>query len=188
MGKISAFTIISVDGFFAGPHGEIDWFKDNDEEDRRFSMEHADTSAAFIFGRTTYELMAQFWPTPEAAKMDPVTAKALCTTPKIVFSRTMEPVKDGPVWKNVTVRREIDRHGILRLKDEVEGSIAILGSGSIVREFANLGLIDEFGLMVVPVILGAGKYLFKDVNRMNLKLVESHAFRNGKVFLKYRPG
>jgi dihydrofolate reductase len=187
MAQLSTFTIISVDGFFAGPHGEIDWFKDNDEEDRRFSQEHADASAAFIFGRTTYELMSQFWPTPEAAKMDPVTAKALCTTPKIVFSKTMGPVEDGPVWKNVTVRRDIVRDEILRLKGEVEGPITILGSGSIVRQLANLGLIDEYGLMVVPVILGAGKYLFKDVNRMNLKLVETRAFRNGKVFLKYRP-
>ena len=119
--------------------------------------------------------------------MDPVTAKALSAKPKIVFSKTMEPVEDGPVWKNVMVRRGIVRDEIVRLKEEVKGPITILGSGSIVRQFANLGLIDEYGLMVVPVILGAGKYLFKDVNRMNLKLVESHALRNGKVFLRYRP-
>jgi dihydrofolate reductase len=109
MGTISAFTIVSVDGFFAGPYGEIDWFKGNDEEDRRFSQEHAGTSAAFIFGRTTYEMMAGFWPTPEAAKMDPVTAKALCETPKIVFSRTMGARGRWPGLENVTVKREIVR-------------------------------------------------------------------------------
>jgi dihydrofolate reductase len=68
-----------------------------------------------------------------------------------------------------------------------EGPITILGAATIVRELANLGLIDEFGLMVVPVILGAGKYLFGGVNRTDLELVESHTLRNGKVFLRYRP-
>jgi len=187
MGKIVAFTIVSVDGYFAGPNGEIDWFKKEDDEDREFSSESSKSSATLIFGHTTYTMMAGYWPTPEAIKNNPTVAGIMNNTPKIVFSKTLKSVEDGPVWKNVQIFHEINREEIVKLKEEGEGDIAILGSGSIVQQFANLGLIDEYGLMVNPIILGAGKYLFKNVNRMNLKLFETRTFRNGKVFLKYRP-
>jgi dihydrofolate reductase len=187
MGKIITFTILSVDGYFAGPNGEIDWFKGNDEEDKQFSREQANPSATLIFGRTTYEMMAGYWPTHDAIKNDPVTAGVMNGAPKIVFSKTLKSVKDGPVWKNVKIFNEIKREEIVKLKDQGRGDFAILGSGSIVQQFANLGLIDEYGLLVNPVILGAGKYLFRDVNRMNLKLLGIRTFRNGKVFLKYKP-
>jgi dihydrofolate reductase len=185
MGIITTFTIVSVDGYFAGPNGEIDWFKMADEEDRLFSAESSKGSGTLVFGRTTYEMMASYWPTPDAAKNDPVTAGALNNAQKIVFSKTMSPVRDGPVWKNVRVEREIDPDAIAALKGK--GDLAILGSGSIVRQFANLGLIDEYGLLVVPVVLGSGKYLFRDVKKIDLKLTGSRIFKNGKVFLKYRP-
>jgi dihydrofolate reductase len=186
MGKLIAFTIVSVDGYFAGPNGEIDWFKsENNEEDREFSQEASGSSGTLIFGRTTYEMMKSYWPTPVAVKTDPIMAGIMNGAPKIVFSKTMEPVKDGPVWKNVTVLHDIDREEILKLKEQ--GNIAILGSGTIVQQFTNLDLIDEYQLMVTPVVLGAGKYLFRDIKRMNLKLLHTRTFRNGRVFLTYRP-
>ena len=187
MGRIGSFTHMSVDGYFAGPEGEIDWFKSQDEEAVAFSAETSKSSGTLVFGRTTYEMMAAYWPTPEAAKDNPGVAGAMNRTPKIVFSRNMKPVKDGPVWKNVRVVREITREGILKLKEETGGDWVILGSGSIVQQFGRLGLMDEDQLMVNPVILGAGKYLFRDVNRTNLKLLESRVFRNGRVFLRYKP-
>jgi dihydrofolate reductase len=187
MGKIISFTHVSVDGYFAGPNGEIDWFKHQDEEDREFSAEVSRSSATLIFGRTTYEMMEGYWPTPDAAKDNPSIAGVMNSAPKIVFSRTLKPVKDGPVWKNTRVIRAIKREEIMKLKKEGDGDFAILGSGSIVRQLAGLGLIDEFQLMVNPVILGTGKYLFKDVNRMNLKLLKTRTFRNGRVFLRYEP-
>jgi dihydrofolate reductase len=187
MRQLTSFTILSLDGYFSGPNGEIDWFKTNDEEDNRFSREHADPSSALVFGRTTYELMKSFWPTPFAIKTDPVMAGVLNNNSKIVFSRTMEPVKDGPVWKNVRVIRDLTPESVMDLKKEPGGDMTILGSGTIVRQLANFGLIDEYGLLVNPIILGAGKYLFQDVKRMNLKLIGSRAFGSGKVYLKYRP-
>jgi dihydrofolate reductase len=187
MGKIVVFTHVSVDGYFAGPNGEIDWFKNQDDEDRKFSAEASKGSGTLIFGHTTYEMMAAYWPTPEAMKGNPDVARVMNATPKIVFSKTMKPVKDGPLWKNVRVFREINREEILKLKEEAERDFVILGSGSVVQQFARLGLIDEYQLMVNPVILGAGKYLFKDVNRMNLKLLEERTFGNGRIFLRYRP-
>jgi dihydrofolate reductase len=185
MRKITAFTNISVDGYFAGPNSEIDWFKNNDDKDKEFTIELAKRSATLIFGHTTYERMAGYWPTPYAVKNDPVVAGVMNSAPKIVFSKTLKPVKDGPVWKNVKVLHEIKREEIVKLKEQGGGDFAILGSGAIVQQLANLGLIDEFQLLVHPVILGAGKYLFKSVNRMNLKLLDTRTFGSGKVFLKY---
>ena len=189
MRKLMAFTIVSVDGYFAGPNGEIDWFKGgNDEEERAFSAEVSKTPGTLIFGRTTYEMMKTFWPTPEAIRGDPMMAGRMNSSHKIVFSKTLKPEKDGPVWKNVKVIPEMTREEILSLKDQGEGIMTILGSGTIVRQLSNLGLIDEYQLMVVPVVLGAGKYLFRDVNRMNMMLAGTRMFRkSGRVLLTYRP-
>jgi dihydrofolate reductase len=186
MKRIIAFTLVSVDGYFTGPNGEIDWFM-SDKEDQEFSSQQSKSTDTLIFGRTTYEMMAGYWPTPEAVRDDPGVAGILNTAPKIVFSKSMKPVKDGPVWKNVTVLHEINPEEIRKMKEQGEGDMAILGSGTIVQQFANFGLIDEYGLLVIPVVLGAGKYLFKDVNRINLKRIETRTFRNGKVFLRYVP-
>jgi dihydrofolate reductase len=188
MGKIISFTLVSVDGYFAGPNGEIDWFKgENDDEASEFSLEASKSPGTLIFGRTTYEMMAGYWPTPDAVKTDPVMAGRMNNYPKIVFSKSMKPVNDGPVWKNVRVLPEINTQGIAKLKEQDNGNISILGSGTIVQQFSNLGLIDEYQLMVVPVVLGAGKYLFKDVKKMNLKLLEERTFRSGRIFLRYEP-
>jgi dihydrofolate reductase len=187
MRKITAFTIVSVDGYFAGPNGEIDWFKNIDAEDTAFTHENVTGSATLVFGRTTYELMKSYWPTPDAIKNDPVMSGVMNSSQKIVFSRTMKPVADGPVWKNVSVVHEINKEEIVKLKKQKGSDLVILGSGSIVRELANLNLIDEFQLLVNPVILGAGKPLFADFKRMDLKRTDARTFTNGKIFLKYQP-
>jgi dihydrofolate reductase len=186
MRKIVAFTIVSLDGYFAGPNGEIDWFKTNDDEDNKFAAESADPSATLMFGHTTYQMMAGYWPTPDAIISNPAVARTMNNAPKIVFSKTLKP-EEGPVWKNVMALQEIKREEILKLKEQSGTGIVILGSGSIVRQLANLSLIDEYQLLVNPVILGSGKYLFKDVKRMNLKLLETRSFGSGKVFLRYAP-
>lgn len=185
MRKISSFTIVSLDGFFAGPGGEIDWIGGNDEEDRAFSAERSKTSEVLLFGRTTYGMMSQYWPTPEAVRQEPETARVLNGTPKVVFSKTMKAVPDGPVWKNVRVVREITHETVGALKEEGDGMMTVLGSGTVVRQLMNLGLIDELSLTVVPVVLGAGKPLFRDINRTNFRLIETREFGNGKVFLRY---
>jgi dihydrofolate reductase len=187
MRKIAAFTNVSVDGYFAGPNGEIDWFKGSDDEEKAFTLEATKQSATLIFGRTTYEMMAGYWPSPDAVRNDPVIAGVMNRSPKIVFSKTMKPVKDGPVWKNVTVLQEINPEEIRGMKKKAGGDMVILGSGLIVQQLSNHGLLDEYQLMVHPVILGSGKYLFSGVNRMNLKLNELRTFESGKVFLRYGP-
>ena len=186
MRHLASFTILSLDGCFAGPHGEIDWFKPNDEEDRRFSGENARPGSTLVFGRTTYELMQSFWPTPAAQQADPETARTLNEGQKIVFSRTLGPQPDGPVWKHTKVVREMTPAYVRDLKAQPGGDMVILGSGSIVRQLANAGLIDEFGFLIVPLVLGNGRYLFSGMQRIPMELAGSRVFANGKVFLRYR--
>ncbi|MDX9830511.1 MAG: dihydrofolate reductase family protein [Anaerolineae bacterium] len=187
MKKISVFNHVTIDGFFAGPNGEIDWFQAvHDDEWNRYAQEHADLSHnTLMFGHTTYQMMKSWWPTPTAMKTDPHMAEVMNNSPKIVFSRSLQSVDDEPNWKNTRVFRQMDQGELRNLKREED--ITILGSGTIVQQLANLGLIDEYVLIVVPIILGEGKPLFKDVPKTNLRLVEQRAFRNGIVLLRYQP-
>lgn len=180
---------MSVDGFFAGPQGEIDWFRaiKQDDEYDAFTHQQSKSGVALIFGHTTYEMMNSYWPTPEALKNDPVMAEVMNDSPKIVFSRTLRSVEEGPHWKNITLSHEMKREAIVKLKEQAGKDITILGSGSIVQQLAHMGLIDGYSLVIVPVILGAGKYLFKDVNSVNLQLLDARSFKNGLVWLHYQP-
>jgi dihydrofolate reductase len=190
MRKISVFNHVTVDGFFAGPHGEIDWFKviKKDDEWDKYTHEQSSRSGnTLIFGHTTYEMMKSYWPTPDAIKNDPDMAKVVNHSQKIVFSKTLQNVEEGANWKKIKLFHEINPEEIIRLKKQEGEDFTILGSGSIVQQFANLGLIDEYHLVIVPVILGAGKSLFKDVKKMNMKLLEAKEFKNGIVLLRYQP-
>lgn len=188
MRKIVVFNNVTVDGFFAGPHGEIDWFKvDIDEEYEEFSREQSKTGDMLILGRKTYELMKSYWPTPEAIENNPAMAEVMNNIQKIVFSRTLQSVQEGPLWKNIKLLHDIKPEEIVELKEKGGKGIAILGSGTIVQQFADLGLIDEYLLSINPIILGAGKSLFADVGKMNLKLLQARTFKNGIVWLRYQP-
>jgi dihydrofolate reductase len=180
MSAISTFTHISIDGFFAGPNGEIDWFHSvpKDPEFDKFTHRQSSSRNTLLMGRTTYEMMKAFWPTDEATKSDPEMADVMRNSPKIVFSKSLQSLEEGPNWKNLTLLRDVRE-----LKKD--GNMTVLGSGSIVQQLANLGLIDEFNLVVVPVVLGAGKPLFKDVKKTALRLRDSKSFGNGVAVHTY---
>ena len=186
MKKISVFNHVTIDSFFAGPNGEIDWFQTlHDDEWNRYAREHADLSHnTLMFGHETYELMKSWWPTPVAMQSDPHMAEVMNNSQKIVFSRRLRSAEDEPNWKNTRVFDRIDQHEIQALKEKE--NITILGSGTIVQQLANLGLIDEYSLVVVPIILGKGKPLFKSVAITNLMLIELKAFTNGIALLRYQ--
>ena len=189
MGKITVFNLVTLDGLFAGPNGEIDWHN-ADDEFSRFTVEQIQTRPfdTLIFGRVTYELMASYWPTPEAIKNDPIVAGFMNRVPKTVFSRTPHKVEEGSHWKNITILHEIKPEEILKWKEQKGREIGIFGSGTIVQQFANLGLIDEYRLLVNPVILGAGRPLFQGVKKTSLKLLDTRRFGNGNVLLTFEPG
>lgn len=187
MGRLTAFEHVTVDGFFAGPHGEIDWFKSirkSDDYDA-YTHEQAGSRSTLIFGRTTYEMMKSYWPTPEAIKSDPRMAEVVNESPKLVFSRTLRSVEEGPNWKNIELVHELDPADIRKRKEKAGIDFTILGSGSLVQQFANHGLLDECALVIVPILLGAGRPLFKDVRTTDLKLEESRSFKNGLTVLTY---
>ena len=189
MGSVGVFVHLTLDGYFAGPRGEIDWFKviRPDDEYGAYTHGQSQSGSTLVFGRTTYEMMKSYWPTPNVIAADPQMARVVNESPKIVFSKTMRAAEEGPNWKNVTLLREIDP-AVVRKREGPSGrAFTILGSGTIVRQFANLGLIDEYAVVVVPLLLGAGKPLFEGVRESRLELVESRSFRNGLVVLRYRP-
>ena len=146
MRNISVFIHMTVDGFFAGPHGEIDWFKviKKDDEWDKYTHEQSSRSGnTLIFGHTTYEMMKSYWPTPDAIKNDPGMTQVVNNSPKIVFSKKLQNVEEGHNWKNIKLFPEIMPEEIINLKDQESEDFTILGSGTIVQQFANLGLIDE---------------------------------------------
>jgi dihydrofolate reductase len=187
MKTISVFNHVTVDGFFAGPNGEIDWFKviQRDDEWEKYTHSQSQSGNTLLFGRTTYEMMKSFWPTPLGIESDPDMAKVVNTSPKIVFSRTLRSAEEGPNWKNIRLLHDIRLEEVRKLKERED--MLILGSGTIVQQLANLGLINEYHLVTVPIILGAGKSLFRDIETTNLKLLESRAFKNGIAMLRYQP-
>jgi dihydrofolate reductase len=189
MGKLTAFTHISVDGFFAGPKGEIDWFKaiqkSKDWDD--YTHGQAKSGSTLVMGRTTYDQMKSYWPTPKARKDDPKMAAVVDDSPKIVFSRKMKEAPEEPHWKNITLLHEIDKKTIRKTKERTQRPFTILGSGTIVRQMSDLGLIDEYDLVIVPVVLGEGQPLFDSVKQKELELLESRSFDNGVMVLRYKP-
>ncbi|HEY6284384.1 MAG TPA: dihydrofolate reductase family protein [Ktedonobacteraceae bacterium] len=182
MRKIIVFDNVTLDGFIAGPNGELDWAIQDDEV-TQYSKEGQGSTDMFLFGRVTYDMMASFWPTPAGKSANPVFAEVLNNSSKIVFSSTLEKAD----WQNTEVVKELTKDELLKLKQQPGKNMMIFGSGTIVNQLTNLGLIDEYQLMVNPVILGKGKPLFKDIkDRMNMKLVKTKTFNNGIVLLQYQ--
>ncbi len=184
MRKVIMLNRVSVDGYFAGPNGEIDWFVRDPEVDKAVHKGAVIDTA--LFGRTTYELFESVWPKieadPKAPKEAQETAKELTQMTKIVFSKTMNNV----TWKNSVLRKGNLTDEVRRLKQEDGSGIIIFGSGTIVRQLTTERLIDEYLFVVTPTILGAGKLLFPGVKKLNLNLSEAKRFASGNVLLRYK--
>jgi dihydrofolate reductase len=171
--------MVSLDGFFAGPDGEIDWFVWNDDL-KEHSIGLLGTVDTLLFGRTTYQHMAGYW--PKATDEDPVITETMNSLAKIVFSKSLKTAD----WNNSRLVREIVPEEIAKMKQQAGKDIAIFGSGTIVSAFTRLGLIDEYRLIVNPVLLGRGKPLFGQ-DRMNLTLMKTMTLGSGNVVLCYKP-
>jgi dihydrofolate reductase len=175
--------MVTLDGFFEGPNGEIDWHN-ADEEFNEFAVDQVKSADGLIFGRVTYELMASYWPTPAAQADDPMVAEKMNTMPKIVFSRTLDKVE----WNNTRLVKGDAVKEISQLKQEPGKDLLIFGSADLASSLTKHSLIDEYRIMVNPVVLGKGKPLFKDVKeKLNLRLLKTKTFGNGNVLLYYEP-
>jgi dihydrofolate reductase len=174
---------VSLDGFIARPNGELDWHL-VDREVNEYARDLLDSLDTLVFGRATYQVMADYWPT--ATPNDPVEARIaerLNTLPKLVFSRTLKKLE----WKNSRLARGGIEEEIQKMKEQPGKDIGI-GGTSLVSALAPLGLIDEYRILVVPVVLGSGKPLFKEIKeRVDLKLRKTRTFSSGLVLLDYHP-
>jgi dihydrofolate reductase len=174
---------VSLDGFIARPNGELDWHL-VDGEFNEYAKDLLNSVDTLVFGRVTYQLMAASWPTATTnGPVEASIAERLNTLPKVVFSRTLKKVE----WKNSRLAEGGIAEEILKMKQQPGKDIGI-GGTSIVSALAPLGLIDEYRILVVPVVLGSGKPLFKDIkDRINLKLRKTKTFGSGLVLLAYQP-
>ncbi len=124
MSKIGVFIHVTLDGFFAGPNDEIDWFKviKKDAEWEKHIDKESQSGNTLLFGATTYRMMKGFWPTPAGIQSDPDMAKAVNESPKIVVSNTLKSVEDESNWKNVRILHDLDYNTITKLKEESSSS------------------------------------------------------------------
>ena len=186
MRKLAVFNHVSLDGYFVDMNGSMSWAKSGtkDAEWNAFVAENAKGDGPLLFGRVTYELMASFWPTPMADQHDPVVAERMNKLPKVVFSRTL----DKASWSNTRLVKGDMVAEIRKMKKEPGEDMVILGSGSIVSQLAQEGLIDAYQVVVNPIVLGKGRTMFDGVKeKLNLKLTKTRAFGNGNVLLCYEP-
>lgn len=183
MRKLFLFMMITLDGFFEGPNGELDWHN-VDEEFNEFAIHQTSEVGALLFGRKTYEMMASYWPTESAKRDDPVVAGLMNSLPKIVFSKTLAKVE----WENSRLAKGHVAEEITRLKSQSGKDLAIFGSSNLCISLMQMGLVDEFRIMVNPVVLGRGNTLFNGFgDRLDLRLLKTRSFRNGNVLLYYQP-
>jgi dihydrofolate reductase len=174
---------VSLDGFIAGPDGEIDWSAP-DEELHRFHNQQAREVGADLYGRRLYEVMT-YWETadeqPSLPEHELEFARIWKDTPKIVFSKTLEKVEG-----NARLVRDNAADEVARLKQEPGKDLAVGGAG-LASTFIRLGLIDEYRLFVSPVVLGAGTPYFPALSeRIELELVETRTFGSRVVYLRYQ--
>jgi len=176
--------MISLDGFFEGPEKEIDWHN-VDNEFNEYAISFLNSVDTLLFGRVTYEMMANYWPTESAINDDPVVAEKMNNMAKFVFSKTLKKAE----WKNTTLITKDIAETVEKLKQTPGKDIAIFGSSDLGVALISSGLIDELNIMVNPVILGKGKSLFTGIlQRLQLTLLRTKIFRSGNVMLCYAPG
>ena len=185
--KIIVTTWITLDGFLAGPNGEMDWVM-VDQEMGQYEDDLVSSADTLIFGRVTYESFAGSWPhvpeNPSVSEGEKEYARKLNSMRKIVFSKSLEKAE----WNNSQLMKEVLPEEIARMKQEPGKDMVIYGSASIVQAFTNLGLIDEYQLLVHPIVLGSGKPLFAGIAQpAQLNLLHTKSFPSGVIGLYYAP-
>jgi len=186
MRKIISFMHISLDGFVAGPNGEMDWIK-VDEEIFDYVGKRINEGDTALYGRVTYQMMEAYWPTaadkPTATKHDIEHSKWYKKVHKVVLSKTM--IDEGLVNTKIISDNLVDR--INEIKQQEGKEILLFGSPAATHSLIQLNLIDGYWLFVNPIILGKGISLFTDIkDKINLKLLPiSQQFTCGVTELNY---
>jgi dihydrofolate reductase len=187
MRKVIVTMWVSLDGFISGPNDDMSWVMVDDEMGQ-YEDDTVSAADTLILGRVTYQSFAGAWPyvpdNPAASGGEKEYARKLNSMRKVVFSRTLEAVE----WNNSTLFPEINPDDVAQLKQGEGKNIVIYGSASVIQTLTALGLIDEYQLLVHPVLLGGGKRLFREGGaKTALRLVETKTFGSGVVRLSYQP-
>ncbi|HVW58670.1 MAG TPA: dihydrofolate reductase family protein [Puia sp.] len=183
MRKLVIFNFTTLNGYFEGPGRDISWPRQGEEESR-FAAESVGQGGVLLFGRVTFEHMAAYWPTPLAQQQSPAVAEGMNKAEKIVFSRTLKKTD----WENTRIIHEDLATAVRGLKQTPGKDMCVLGSGTIITQLADAGLIDEYQFMVNPVALGNGTPTFKGLqHKLDLQLVSSRIFKSGVILLSYKP-
>jgi dihydrofolate reductase len=182
MRKLIMQLELTLDGFYAGPNEEFDWFT-LDQEAWQARVEQFGTIDTVLLGRKNYLGFGHYWPkvvnNPASTEIDIKFSRWLDNIPKVVFSKTLEKAE----WKNSRLVKSDLAEEVSRLKKQSGKDILIMSSSSIAQECMKHDLINEYWLNIHPVTLGKGLPLFKE--RVNLKLLDSKVFNSGKVYLHY---
>lgn len=185
MRKLLVSNLISLDGYLAASDGDLSWFGVGPDF-FAYVNKMMPTLGMLLFGRVTYQMMAGYWPDPANTHDNALVADAMNQLPKLVASRTLKQAGWGS-WDNATVTAD-PVHKVRELKTQPGKDLMIFGSGGLVSALADAGLIDEYRLMMNPVILGEGIPMFRGMQRrVNLELVSSEVFDKKMVMLTYRP-
>ena len=187
MGRLIITEFLSLDGVMEDPGGAEGFkhggwsFKFNDPEGMQFKLDETLGSDALLLGRVTYEGFAAAWP----GRTDDVGfAEKMNAMPKYVVSSTLT----DPAWGPATILSGDLVRSAQRVKDEVDGTIAVHGSATLAQGLLAAGLADELRLMVHPIVLGSGRRLFTDAaDAMTLSLIDSRKLGSGSVILTYGP-
>jgi dihydrofolate reductase len=183
--KIISFMHISLDGFVAGPNGEMNWIKVDEEIFDHVGKRISEGDTA-LYGRVTYQMMESYWPTagqePNASKHDIEHSKWYSKVHKVVLSRTM---KDAEL-ANTTIISDNLSDSINEIKQSAGPDILLFGSPTATHSLIQLNLIDGYWLFVNPIILGQGIPLFADIKeKIKLNLLSTHQFNSGVTELNY---
>lgn len=176
---------ISLDGFVAGPKGEMDWIK-VDEEIFDYGAKRISQGDTALYGRVTYQMMESYWPgagdKPAATRHDMEHSKWYSKVHKLVLSRTMK----GEGLNNTEIIRDNLPDRINKIKQKSGEDILLFGSPAATHSLMQLDLIDGYWLFVNPIILGQGIPLFSGIkDKIKLKLLTTHQFTNGVTELNY---
>jgi dihydrofolate reductase len=186
MRKLTMFNFVTLNGFFKGPNGDLSWHKQNEpgDDEKEYSINAAQSQHVLVFGRITYQMMAWYWPSPDAAMQNPEMARNMNSSEKIVFSNTLEKAD----WNNTTLIKGDLIAAIKKLKQQPGNDLTILGSGSIVSQLSDARLIDHYEIMLDPVAIGSGTPIFNGIkNPLELKLIKSKTFKSEIIVLSYEP-
>ena len=177
--------MVSLDGFIEDLDKNIDWHVWDDEMSE-YMVRFFNRVDTLLLGRVTYQMMADFWPTPMADSEDPIIAERMNHIPKIVFSKTLDDASWGE-WDNVRLMKNDIREEMTAIKHQPGKDLVLFGGADLAASFFHEGLIDELQMIVNPVILRSGTPLFQEIKApLKLDLTESVTMGCGNVILNYR--